>query len=126
VVRLQGANAEDAENYAPFQFMLQFMLQPLLAASAATPAGHMAPVLLKMCRTLKRTADAAVSIDTQHACSAGLPQCIQKYMNVSKLRSACQSLCWCEDAAVAGMCADLSINQCYICSNEIHREFMPC
>lgn len=60
---LQEADAEDAENYAPFQFMLQFMLQPLLAASGTTPAGHMAPVLLKMCRTLKRTADAAVSID---------------------------------------------------------------
>lgn len=57
----EAEEADDPENYTPFQYMLQFMIQPLLAASKTTPAGHMAPVLLKMCRTLKRTADAVVS-----------------------------------------------------------------
>jgi hypothetical protein len=53
--------ADDPESYTPFQFMLQFMLQPLLVASGSQPAGHMAPALIKMCRTLKRTADTGVS-----------------------------------------------------------------
>ncbi len=57
---LQDAEAEDPDSYTPFQFMLQFMLQPLLVASGTTPAGHMAPAIIKMCRTLKRTADTAV------------------------------------------------------------------
>lgn len=57
----EAAEADDPDSYTPFQFMLQFMLQPLLVASGSTPAGHMAPALLKMCRALKHTADTAVS-----------------------------------------------------------------
>lgn len=57
----EAAEADDPDSYTPFQFMLQFMLQPLLVACNTTPAGHMAPALIKMCRTLKRTADTAVS-----------------------------------------------------------------
>ena len=57
----EAADANDPDSYTPFQFMLQFMLQPLLVASGTTPAGHMAPAIIKMCRTLKRTADTGVS-----------------------------------------------------------------
>lgn len=57
----EAADANDPGSYTPFQFMLQFMLQPLLVASGTTPAGHMAPAIIKMCRTLKRTADTGVS-----------------------------------------------------------------
>jgi hypothetical protein len=57
----EAEEADDPESYTPFQFMLQFMLQPLLVASGSTPAGHMAPALLKMCRALKHTADTSVS-----------------------------------------------------------------
>lgn len=72
-VILQDEDADDASNYDPFQFMLQFMLQPLLVASAGMPAGATAPALIKMCKFLKRTADTAVSQMLVH-CS--LKQCM--------------------------------------------------
>jgi len=50
------------DSYAPFQYMLQFLLQPLLVACGSTPAGQTAPLLRKICSTLKRTADATVSL----------------------------------------------------------------
>lgn len=62
-VRLCAAQDElvdDVDSYAPFQYMLQFLLQPLLVACGSTPAGQTAPLLRKICSTLKRTADATV------------------------------------------------------------------
>lgn len=56
----EAEDVNDPACYTPFQHMLQFMTQPLLAASGTHPAGHTAPILLKMCRTIKRCADATV------------------------------------------------------------------
>eukprot|EP00879_Flechtneria_rotunda_P015681 GHRR01016403.1.p1 GENE.GHRR01016403.1~~GHRR01016403.1.p1 ORF type:complete len:1542 (+),score=797.44 GHRR01016403.1:616-5241(+) len=55
----QGDDVEELAAYEPFQYMLQFMLQPLLVASGSEPAGASIPALLKMCRSLKRTTDTA-------------------------------------------------------------------
>ena len=53
--------AEDPGCCTPFQFMLQFMLQPLLVESGSTTAGAFVPALRKMCAYIKYTADRAVS-----------------------------------------------------------------
>jgi hypothetical protein len=59
---LQPEEGEDeVECYTPFQFMLQFMLQPLLVESGSTAAGAFVPALRKMCTYIKFTADRAVS-----------------------------------------------------------------
>jgi hypothetical protein len=52
---------DEVECYTPFQFMLQFMLQPLLVESGSTAAGAFIPALRKMCAYIKFTADRAVS-----------------------------------------------------------------
>eukprot|EP00882_Tetradesmus_deserticola_P017339 GHRQ01018572.1.p1 GENE.GHRQ01018572.1~~GHRQ01018572.1.p1 ORF type:complete len:635 (+),score=352.40 GHRQ01018572.1:264-1907(+) len=51
--------AEDVECYTPFQYMLQFMLQPLLVESGSTARGAFVPALRKMCAYIKYTADKA-------------------------------------------------------------------
>ncbi|WIA29168.1 hypothetical protein OEZ86_011679 [Tetradesmus obliquus] len=51
--------AEDPGCCTPFQFMLQFMLQPLLVESGSTAAGAFVPALRKMCAYIKYTADRA-------------------------------------------------------------------
>ena len=57
---MQGEDADEAEFLGPFQLMLQFMLAPLLTATGGSPAGATAPALVKICRSLKRTADNGV------------------------------------------------------------------
>jgi hypothetical protein len=52
---------DDVAGYTPFQYMLQFMLQPLLVESGSTAAGAFIPALRKMCTYIKFTADRAVS-----------------------------------------------------------------
>ncbi|KAF6266620.1 hypothetical protein COO60DRAFT_1697167 [Scenedesmus sp. NREL 46B-D3] len=51
--------AEDVECCNPFQYMLQFMLQPLLVESGSTARGAFVPALRKMCTYIKYTADRA-------------------------------------------------------------------
>jgi hypothetical protein len=59
---LQGEDADEPAAYEPFQFMLQFMLQPLLVACGSSPAGATIGLLLKMWRWMKNTADTSVRV----------------------------------------------------------------
>jgi hypothetical protein len=76
VLRLQPEEAEDdVECYTPFQFMLQFMLQPLLVESGSTAGGAFIPALRKMCAYIKYTADRAVSGAADVAGRKGCQRC---------------------------------------------------
>jgi len=100
---LQGEDAGEAAFYEPFQFMLQFMLTPLLVASGGTPAGATIPALLKTCKSLKRTADIGVSTSCAtcpavvllhiSSCSVWLAHgrtgCYDGYGPMQPLRTAC-------------------------------------
>lgn len=51
---------EDPNVYDPFQYMLQFALDPLLVPSAGTDAGATHNIIIKTFQSLKRTEDTAV------------------------------------------------------------------
>lgn len=74
---VQDEDADEAQSYDPFQFMLQFMLQPLLVASGSTPAGATIPAIVKMCQFLKKTADISVSMQCRPSSDVRRPSSVR-------------------------------------------------